>query len=97
MVTDETAENGMKVTHYELWIGRKPNIKYFHVFGSICYILADREQRQKLYPKSDEGIFLGYSIYIRDYHVFINREKSMIDSINSIVNHIQSKVITNED
>jgi len=27
---------------------------YFHVFGSKCYILVDREQRRKMDPKSDE-------------------------------------------
>ncbi|KAA0066861.1 gag-pol polyprotein [Cucumis melo var. makuwa] len=35
------------VTLYELWKERKPNVKYFHVFGSTCYILADREYCQK--------------------------------------------------
>lgn len=53
---------GTKVTHCELWKGRKSNVKYFHVFVSKCYNLVDREQRFKTYPKIDEGIFLGYSI-----------------------------------
>ena len=38
-----TIRTGMTVTLYELWKERKPNVKYFHVFGSTCYILADRE------------------------------------------------------
>ena len=29
----------MKKTPYELLIGRKPNISYFHIFGCKCYIL----------------------------------------------------------
>jgi len=40
---------------------RKPTVKYFHVFGSKCYILGDKDYRRKMDPKSDEGIFLGYS------------------------------------
>ena len=28
---------------YELWKGRKPNVKYFRIFGSTCFILKDRE------------------------------------------------------
>ena len=40
-----TIRTGMTVTLYELWKDRKPNVKYFHVFGSTCYILADREYR----------------------------------------------------
>ena len=32
-----------KKTPYELWKGKKPNISYFHTFGSTCYILNDHE------------------------------------------------------
>ena len=57
-----TIRSGTSVTLYELWKGRKPSVKYLYVFGSKCYILAYRESRRKLDAKSDEGIFLGYSI-----------------------------------
>ena len=33
---------GTKKTPYELWKGRKPNVKYFRIFGSTCF-LKDRE------------------------------------------------------
>jgi transposase InsO family protein len=33
-----TLRSGTKETQYELWKGRKPNVKYFHVFGTKCYI-----------------------------------------------------------
>ncbi|MCI48480.1 retrovirus-related pol polyprotein from transposon tnt 1-94, partial [Trifolium medium] len=56
-----TLKKGTISTLYELWKGRKPTVKHFHVFGSKCYILVDREQRRKMDPKSDEWIFLGYS------------------------------------
>ena len=32
-----------KKTPYELWKGRKPNVRYFKIFGSTCFILKDRE------------------------------------------------------
>ena len=32
-----------KKTPYELWKGRKTNVKYFRIFGSTCFILKDRE------------------------------------------------------
>ena len=32
------------VTHYEIWRGRKPNVKYFHGFGSqTCFSSSSRE------------------------------------------------------
>jgi hypothetical protein len=30
-------------TLYEMWKGRKPTVKYLHVFGNKCCMLADRE------------------------------------------------------
>jgi hypothetical protein len=60
-------------------------VKYFHIFGSKCYILADREQRRKMDPKSDEGIFLGYSTNNRAYRVFNSKTNVLMESINFIV------------
>ena len=49
-----TLKKGTPTTLYEVWKGRRPTVKYFHVFGSKCYILTDREQRRKMDPKSDD-------------------------------------------
>lgn len=73
IVNRVTIRFGTSATLYELWKGRKPTVKYFHVFGSKCYILADREQRRKMDPKSDEEIFLRYSANSRAYRVFNSR------------------------
>ena len=27
-----------RMTRYEIWRGKKPNVGYSHVFGSMCYI-----------------------------------------------------------
>ena len=34
---------GTKKTLYELWKERKPNVKYFRIFGSTYFILKDKE------------------------------------------------------
>ena len=34
---------GTKKTPYDLWKGRKSNVKYFKIFGSTCFILNNRE------------------------------------------------------
>ena len=64
-----------KKTSYELWKGRKPNVKYFRIFGSTCFILKDRENVGKFDSRSDEGIFLGYSSISKAYWVY--NKKSM--------------------
>ncbi|GJR02307.1 retrovirus-related pol polyprotein from transposon TNT 1-94 [Tanacetum coccineum] len=47
-------------TPYELLRGRKPNIAYFHVFGSLCYPTNDRDDLGKMKPKADIGVFIEY-------------------------------------
>ncbi|GJY69088.1 retrovirus-related pol polyprotein from transposon TNT 1-94 [Tanacetum coccineum] len=39
-------------TPYELLHGRKPNVEYFHVFGSLCYPTNDRDDLGKMKPKA---------------------------------------------
>ncbi|GJU95833.1 retrovirus-related pol polyprotein from transposon TNT 1-94 [Tanacetum coccineum] len=56
-------------TPYELLRGRKPNVEYFHVFGSLCYQTNDREDLGKMKPKVDIGIFIGYSESSRGFPI----------------------------
>jgi transposase InsO family protein len=72
-------------TPYEIWRGKKPKVKYFKTFGSKCYILCDRENLGKFDSKSDEGIFLGYSINSRAYRVFNKRTETVMESINVVI------------
>ena len=42
---------GTKKTPYELWKGRKSNVKYFRIFGSTCFILKDGRMWESLIPE----------------------------------------------
>ena len=64
---------GTKKTPYELWKRRKPNVKYFRIFGSTCFILKDRENVGKFDSWNDEEIFLGYSSTSKAYWVYNKR------------------------
>lgn len=88
-----TLRTGTTTTLYELWKERKPTIKYFHVFGSKCYILADRDYRRKMDPKSDEGIFLGYSTNIRAFRVFNYITQVVMESINVVIDDVVKESI----
>ena len=76
---------GTKKTPYELWKGRKPNVKYFRIFGSTCFILKDRENVGKFNFRSDEGIFLGYSFISKAYWVYNKRTKNGIKTVNVVI------------
>ena len=69
---------GKKKTPYELWKGRKPNVKYFKIFGSTCSIFKDRENVEQFDTRSDEGIFLGYSSSTKAYKVFNKRTRKVM-------------------
>ncbi|XP_061998818.1 uncharacterized protein LOC133716093 [Rosa rugosa] len=73
---------GTDQTAYELWKGKKPNVGYFHIFGSPCYILRDREHLGKFDARSDDGVFLGYSLNSRAYRVYNKRTRVVMESIN---------------
>ena len=74
-----------KKTPYELWKGRKPNAKYFRIFGSTCFILKDRENAGKLDSQSDEGIFLGYSSTSKAYRVYNKRTTKVMKIVNVVI------------
>jgi hypothetical protein len=60
----------LKKTSYELLIGNKPNISYFRVFRSKCYVLHKRSKSSKFSPKVYEGFLLGYDSNTHAYHIF---------------------------
>jgi hypothetical protein len=57
----------LKKTSYELLTGNKPNVSYFRVFGSKCYILVKKGRHFKFAPKAVEGFLLGYDSNTRAY------------------------------
>ena len=64
---------GMSMKPYEIWKGTKPNLRYFHAFESACFILNDKEHMNKFNAKSDEGVFLRYSLNSRAYRAYNKR------------------------
>jgi transposase InsO family protein len=57
-------------TAYELLLGKKPNVSYFRVFGSKCFILNKKPKNSKFAPKVDEGFLFGYASNAHGYRVF---------------------------
>ena len=74
----------------ELWTGKTPNYAHLRVFGCEAYAHVPKELRQKLDPKSQKCIFIGYGTegemgyrlwnpeshkVIRSSHVIFNESK----------------------
>ena len=64
----------LKKNLYELYKGRKPNISHLCIFCCKCFIHNnDKQHLGRFDPKSDEGIFLGYSNHSNAYRLFNKR------------------------
>nr|GFC52871.1 retrovirus-related Pol polyprotein from transposon TNT 1-94 [Tanacetum cinerariifolium] len=42
-------------TPYHIINNRKPSVKFFHIFGSVCYIVRDGENLDKIKEKDQNG------------------------------------------
>nr|GFC93471.1 hypothetical protein [Tanacetum cinerariifolium] len=67
---------------YHIINDRKPSVKFFHIFSSVCYIVRDGENLDKMKEKGDECIFVGYSNQSRAYRVFNKRTRVIMESIH---------------
>ena len=83
---------GTKKTPYELRKGRMPNVKYFRIFRSTCFILKDKENVRKFDSRSDEGIFLGYSSTGKAYRVYNKRTKKVMETVNVVIDEASYQI-----
>nr|GEZ79650.1 ribonuclease H-like domain-containing protein [Tanacetum cinerariifolium] len=61
---------------------RKPSVKFFHIFGSLCYIVKDGENLDKMKKKGNACIFVGYSTQSTAYTVFNKRTRVIVETIH---------------
>nr|GEW37167.1 hypothetical protein [Tanacetum cinerariifolium] len=69
-------------TPYHIINDWKPSVKFFHIFGSLCYIGRDGENLDKMKEKGDACIFVGYSTQARAYRVFNKRTRVIMETIH---------------
>jgi hypothetical protein len=74
----------LKKTAYELLTSNKPNVSYFRVFGSKCYILVKKGRHSKFSPKVVEGFLLGYDTNTRAYRIF-NKSLGLVEVSSDVV------------
>nr|GEU76282.1 hypothetical protein [Tanacetum cinerariifolium] len=69
-------------TPYHIINDRKPSVKFFYTFGTLCYIVRDGENIYKMKEKGDACIFVGYSTQSRAYRVFNKRTRVIFETIH---------------
>ena len=82
-------------TPYELWFAHSPVVKYLRIFGSKFYIKRD-DDIGKFDARSDEGMFLGYSLERKAYRCYNQRTKTIMESTNVRIDEkfrIQERIV----
>ncbi|GJU79581.1 retrovirus-related pol polyprotein from transposon TNT 1-94 [Tanacetum coccineum] len=69
-------------TPYELMQDKKPDLSFFHVFGSLCYPTNDNDDLGKLDAKYDIGIFVGYAPEKKAFRIYDKRTRKIIETIH---------------
>ncbi|GKA27257.1 retrovirus-related pol polyprotein from transposon TNT 1-94 [Tanacetum coccineum] len=69
-------------TPYELMQDKKPDLSFFHVFGSLCYPTNDHEDLGKFDAKADIGIFVGYAPAKKAFRIYNRRTRIITETIH---------------
>ena len=69
-----------KVTPFERWYGREPDVSHLRTFGSLAFAHVPDEKRKKLDPKATEGIMVGYGDSSRVYKIWDPVSRTIITS-----------------
>ena len=65
----------------ELWSGRKPSMKYLHIWGCPAHVL--KEKSNKLEAKTKVCILLGYSKETKGYLFYNHKDNKVFVSTNA--------------
>ena len=64
-------------TSYELWTGRKPSLKHFHIWGYLAKARPYKPYEKKLDSKTVSGYFIGYSERSKGYKFYDHTLRSI--------------------
>jgi hypothetical protein len=67
--------NSVIKTPYEMWTGKTPSLSFLKIWG--CEVYVKKLQSDKLTPKSDKCIFVGYTKETLGYY-FYNRSEGKV-------------------
>ena len=72
----------VETTPYELWFGKKPNLSFLKIWGCEAYV--KKLQPNKLEPKSDKCVFVGYPRETVGYSFYHRTEGKVFVAKNGV-------------
>ncbi|GJY58884.1 retrovirus-related pol polyprotein from transposon TNT 1-94 [Tanacetum coccineum] len=67
---------------FRLMQDKKPDLSFFHVFGSPCYPTNNHEDLGKFDAKADIGIFVGYAPAKKAFRIYNRRTRIKTETIH---------------
>ena len=68
---------------YELWMGRKPSLKYLHIWGCLAEAMPYRPNETKLDSRMVSCYFIRYSERFKGYKFYDPMTKLIFESRNA--------------
>ncbi|GJZ96333.1 retrovirus-related pol polyprotein from transposon TNT 1-94 [Tanacetum coccineum] len=67
---------------------KKPDLSFFHIFGSLCYPTNDHEDLGKFDAKAYIGIFVGYAPAKKAFRIYNRRTRIITKTIHVTFNEL---------
>jgi hypothetical protein len=67
-ILNRVPSKSVERTPYEMWFGKVPSMSFLKIWG--CEVFVKRMISEKLGPKSDKCIFIGYSKETKGYYFY---------------------------
>ncbi|KAK3036233.1 hypothetical protein RJ639_030775 [Escallonia herrerae] len=81
---------GTQKSPFEILYSKRPNVNYFWVFGSICYVHVPKSNRTKLEPKAKKCVFDGYDSYRKGWRCMDPDTKKFTTSRDVVFDEVSS-------
>lgn len=79
---------GTSKSPFELLFNTKPDVSYFRIFGSLCYVHVPKHNRAKLDPKARKCLFVGYDAHKKGWRCMDPISKKIATSRDVIFDEV---------
>src|SRR6516165_4455936 len=81
-ILNRVPSKSVEQTLYEIWTGKKPSFSYMKIWGCEAYV--KRLDSQKLQPKSDKCLFVGYPKETKGYYFYHPQENKVFVALHAV-------------
>src|SRR6516165_3154678 len=81
-ILNRVPSKSVEQTPYEIWTGKKPSFYYMKIWGCEAYVKC--LDSEKLQPKSDKCLFVGYPKETKGYYFYHPQENKVFVALHTV-------------